>query len=121
MTEQKVLPRLSAFGLQILAFASVLSLAAGPALGATNPKHFFWAPNQPNTPSPNSLANDLIYHGGNAGPGAIGVETKPATYLIFWGPAWANGFTTAEANGRGYTSQQLQKDVTAFLTNPRST
>jgi len=28
------------------------------------------------------------------GPGAIGVETTPGIYLIFWGPEWANGFTT---------------------------
>jgi len=52
------------------------------AQAQTNPKHFFWAPGQPNTPNPSSLANDLIYHGGNAGAGAIGVENKPATYLI---------------------------------------
>src|SRR5581483_6138591 len=41
-----------------------------------------------------STANDLIYHGGNAGPGAIGVETKPAVYLVWWGPEWSQGFTT---------------------------
>ncbi len=114
---RKVLPRLSAFGLQIIAFVCVLALAAAPALGVTNPKHFFWAPNQPNTPSPNSLTNDLIYHGGNAGSGAIGVETKPATYLIFWGPAWSSGFTTTDVNGSVYTSRQLQNYVTSFLTN----
>src|SRR6267143_6855765 len=114
---RKVLPRLSAFGLQIIAFVCVLALAAAPALGVTNPKHFFWAPNQPNTPSPNSLTNDLIYHGGNAGSGAIGVETKPATYLIFWGPDWANGFTTTDANGRVFNSQQLQSYMTSFLSN----
>ncbi len=117
MTIQKVFQRLSALGLLLLAFVCTLVLICSPAWAATNAKHIFWAPNQPNTPSPGSLANDLIYHGGNAGPGAIGVETKPATYLIFWGPAWANGFTTADANGRVYTSQQLQKYVTAFLSN----
>lgn len=87
------------------------------AQSPTNPKHFFWAPGQPNTPSPSSLANDLIYHGGSVGSGAIGVETVPATYLIFWGPDWANGFTTADANGSVYTSQQLQSYVQSFLTN----
>src|SRR5690242_3190489 len=48
----------------------------------TNPKHFFWAPGQnPNaTADANALQNDLIYHGGNGGPGAIGVETTPAVY-----------------------------------------
>src|SRR5256885_4492451 len=79
----------------------------------TNPKHFFWAKGQPSTPNPNSLANDLIYHGGNAGSGAIGIEKKPATYLIFWGPDWANGFTTTDNNGVVFTSQQLQNYVTS--------
>ncbi len=87
------------------------------AQAQTNPKHFFWAPGQPQTPNPSSLANDLIYHGGNAGQGAIGVENKPATYLIFWGPDWANGFTTTDVNGQVFTSQQLQNYVTSFLTN----
>jgi serine protease len=87
------------------------------AQNVTNPKHFFWAPGQPNTPNPNSLANDLIYHGGNAGAGAIGVENKPATYLIFWGPDWANGFTTTDAHGQVFTSQALQNYVISFFTN----
>jgi len=108
---------LSAFGLRVLTLLCSLAVITSVASGATNPKHFFWAPGQPNTPNPNSLSSDLIYHGGNAGPGAIGVETKPATYLIFWGPQWANGFTTADANGRVYSSQQLQTYITSFLTN----
>ena len=41
------------------------------------------------------LQNDLIYHGGNAGAGAIGVEQKPAVYLICWGPEWADGLQDA--------------------------
>ncbi len=94
-----------------------LILAAGMAEGQTNPKHFFWAQGSPNLPSPSSLANDLIYHGGNAGSGAIGVETPPAVYVVFWGPDWANGFTVTDANGVQYTSQQLQSYVTSMLTN----
>lgn len=107
------------FPLSLLA-AFVFAFAAHAAADAqalSNPKHFFWAPGQPNTPNPSSLANDLIYHGGSAGAGAIGVETRPATYLIFWGPDWANGFTTTDANGTSYTSQQLQSYATSFLTN----
>jgi len=106
-----------AFGLRMLALLCTLTAITSAASGATDPKHFFWAPGQPATPNPNSLASDLIYHGGNAGPGAIGVEAKPATYLIFWGPDWANGFTTTDANGRAYSSQQLQAYITSFLTN----
>jgi hypothetical protein len=64
-------------GLRRIAAQLVLMLVilvAGIAQAQTNPKHFFWAPGQPNTPNPSSLANDLIYHGGNAGQGAIGRE-----------------------------------------------
>ncbi len=72
--------------------AAVLAGSGGADATSTNPKHFFWAPGQ--NPSAqttaNSAANDLIYHGGNAGPGAIGVETKPAVYLVWWGPQWAD-------------------------------
>lgn len=96
-------------------------LTATSSSAATNPKHFFWAPEQPNTPNPSSLANDLIYHGGSTGSGAIGVEVKPATYLIFWGPDWANGFTTTDAKGQTFTSQTLQNYVTSFLTNAGGT
>src|SRR6266853_4280071 len=97
----------------------LLLIATIPGIGyaQTNAKHFFWAPGQPNTPNPSSLTNDLIYHGGNAGPGAIGVENRPATYLIFWGPDWANGFTTSDAHGQVFSSQQLQAYVISFLTN----
>src|SRR5246500_3919164 len=99
-----------ALGLRILSFLIIsLALFAAQAPGATNQKHFFWAPGQ--APNPSSVSNDLIYHGGNAGPGAIGVETTPAIYLIFWRPDWASGFTTADAQGRQYTSQQLQDYV----------
>jgi serine protease len=110
------LKSLPALGLRVLAFVAVsLAVIATQASGATNQKHFFWAAGQ--APNPNSVSNDLIYHGGNAGPGAIGVETTPAIYLIFWGPDWANGFTTTDVNGKQYSSQQLQTYVTSFLTN----
>src|ERR1700731_3910885 len=100
-------------GLLALVFGFV-TLTANAA-GTPGQKHIFWAPGQ--APSPNSLSSDLIYHGGDAGPGAIGVETSPAVYLIFWGPDWANGFTTTDVNGRQYTSQQLQNYVVSFFTN----
>src|SRR5713101_4773453 len=107
------LPRIAMLALLITSVLMIPRIAQAQ----TNPKHFFWAPGQPQTPNPSSLANDLIYHGGNAGQGAIGVENKPATYLIFWGPDWANGFTTTDVNGQVFTSQQLQNYVTSFLTN----
>ena len=86
--------------------------SVGASTAATNPKHFFWAGQ---TPSADALSNDIIYHGGNAGSGAIGVETKPAVYLVFWGPAWATGFTTNDANGVSFSSKTLQNYVNSFF------
>ena len=52
---------------------------------ADDAKHFFWAQGQADPNGiVNSATNDLIYHGGNAGSGAIGVETSPAVYLVWW-------------------------------------
>lgn len=85
----------------------------------TNPKHFFWAQGQTTTVGvdPNALTSDLIYHGGNAGPGAIGVEQKPAVYLVWWGPEWKTGFTTADTSGALYSSKVLQTYVQSFFQN----
>src|ERR1700730_14949066 len=96
---RRILDRVPSPGLRMLAVLAVaLAITTGQASGTTNDKHFFWAPGQ--TPNANSVSNDLIYHGGNAGPGAIGVETSPGIYLIFWGPDWANGFTTTDVSGK---------------------
>jgi hypothetical protein len=82
----------------------------------TNPKHFFWAPGQnPSGTVADSAANDLVYHGGNAGAGAIGVETKPAVYLIWWGQEWADGFQTADTDGKLYSSKTLQNYLNPFF------
>ena len=94
------LSRASRVALAVAAAAAiVVTVGAATASSDTapsNPKHFFWAPGQNPDPqaTANSATNDLIYHGGNAGPGAIGVETTPAVYLVYWGPEWAQGFTT---------------------------
>lgn len=111
-----------------LAIATIVALAAGPLIATagspagastlTNPKHFFWAKGQaPPAQTAGSLANDLIYHGGNAGSGAIGVETRPAVYLIFWGQQWSKGFTTPDTNGTLYSSSTLRSYVRAFFSN----
>jgi hypothetical protein len=109
------------FGGAVIAamFTAVLTTAVGGSAAApTNPKHFFWANGQPSpTGTVNSQANDLIYHGGNAGPGAIGVETTPAVYLIYWGPQWVSGFTTTDANGAVYPSSTLQSYTNSFFRN----
>jgi hypothetical protein len=104
-----------------LAAAAVLLVGASTAssdTGPTNSKHFFWAAGTANAQSTqDSLANDLIYHGGNAGPGAIGVQQKPAVYLIYWGTEWADGFQTADTDGQLYSSKTLQNYVNSFVGN----
>jgi hypothetical protein len=105
-----------------LALAVALGIAFGLASAAsadttqlTNPKTFFYALQ---TPTADQLSNDLIYHGGNVGTaGPIGVETKPAVYLVYWGTEWANGFTTNDSNGKAYSSKTLQNYVNSFFAN----
>ncbi|HEV2593104.1 MAG TPA: hypothetical protein VGU02_14565, partial [Gaiellaceae bacterium] len=101
----------------VIAFGIVGAAAKpGASDSLTNPKHFFWANGQSDpTGIATSTANDLIYHGGNAGTGAIGVETKPAVYLIWWGPQWAKGFTTPDTDGKLYSSKTLQTYLGAFF------
>jgi serine protease len=92
--------------------------AAADTAPLTNAKHFFWAPGQATQSTvADSAANDLIYHGGNAGTGAIGVETNPAVYLVWWGPDWATGFQTADTDGKLYSSKTLQNYLSSFFSN----
>jgi hypothetical protein len=111
---------LRGFTLALVA-AAVLVVGASTAssgTGPTNSKHFFWAAGTTNAQSTqDSLTNDLIYHGGNAGPGAIGVQQKPAVYLIYWGTEWADGFQTADTDGTLYSSKTLQNYVNTFVGN----
>ena len=111
--------RRSAVLAAVVALVGMLGVAtASSGTPLTNAKHFFWAQGQAD---PNgivsSATNDLIYHGGNAGSGAIGVETSPAVYLIWWGPDWASGFETADTDGSLYSSRTLQDYVQSFFTN----
>lgn len=89
--------------------------AAAGSAPLTNPKHFFWAPGQNPQGIVASAANNLIYHGGNAGSGAIGVQTTPAVYLVYWGPEWASGFQTADTDGKLYSSKTLENYVNSFF------
>jgi hypothetical protein len=109
-----------------LAFTVSVALVGALILGAsaaapadqsqiTNGKHFFWAAGASPQATANSLANDLIYHDGNAGSGAIGVETAPAVYLVYWGPDWAAGFQTADTDGTLYSSSTLQNYLDSFF------
>jgi serine protease len=109
-------------GVVVLLFGAIGAEAAtsGTASALTNAKHFFWAPGQNPDASgtSNSLQNDLIYHSGNVGPGAIGVEQKPAVYLVWWGAQWAGqGFTTEDTSGALYSSKTLQNYLQSFFQN----
>jgi hypothetical protein len=116
-------PRLGLVLRALVALAAVLALfaALGAAVAApaslTNPKHFMWAAGTSSGDTADAAGDDLIYHGGNAGPGAIGVETKPAVYLVFWGPQWAAGFATADTDGKLFSSKTLQSYVASFFSN----
>jgi hypothetical protein len=94
----------------------VALVALGVASAASaDSKHFFWAGTTP--PSPDALTNDIIYHGGNVGPGAIGIEKTPAVYLVYWGTEWATGFTTPDTDGTLYSSKTLQNYMNSFFQN----
>ena len=114
---------LSALTLAVAGFGVLATQTATPASAdaVSNAKHFFWAAGQTppgaSSSAANSLQNNLIYHGGNLGSGAIGVETKPAVYLIFWGPDWASGFQSADTDGKLYSSFTLQRYVESFFGN----
>jgi hypothetical protein len=96
---------------------SAASSAGGPI--QTSPKHFFWAQGQALDPqaTADSSTNDLVWHGGNAGAGAIGVETTPAVYLVFWGSQWSTGFQTADTDGTLFASKTLQNYVKSFFSS----
>ena len=105
-----------------IAVAAAAALAIGVSSAAadvvTNGKHFFWAYGQADPSGVvASTTSDLIYHGGNAGPGAIGVQQVPAVYLVYWGAEWAQGFQTADTNGALYSSKTLQNYVNTFVAN----
>ena len=93
----------------VAAGLSALLLSTSTALGSTaqplviNGKHVFWGLG---VAVPTS-ANNLLYHGGL-------VETAPATYAVFWGPAWQNGFSF-QAQGQTYTQATAMTYVTDLL------
>src|SRR5438477_991582 len=100
------------------AFGVVGATAGAGTSPVTNPKAFFWAQGSAQAASTSDqLQNDLIYHGGNVGPGAIGVEQKPSVYLVWWGPQWKQGFTTPDTDGKLYSSKTLQTYLASFFQN----
>jgi hypothetical protein len=112
------MPRLLTLAAVVAAVGALGAATATPATAPTNPKHFFWAPGQSPEGTVASVSNDIIYHGGNLGDGAIGVQTKPAVYLVYWGSQWATGFTPNDSvDGKPYSSATLRSYLNAFFTN----
>jgi hypothetical protein len=106
-------------GTVVLAILALL-LVGAPASSAdavTNAKHFFWAQGQDPQGTADALQNDIIYHGGTVGAGAIGVQVKPAVYLVYWGTEWSTGFTTPDVDGKLYSSKTLQNYLNTFMAN----
>jgi hypothetical protein len=86
-----------------LGLSTSATFGSTPNLPVVNGKHVFWGLGAASPPS----ANNLIYHGGL-------VETVPATYVVFWGPAWQNGFS-AQAQGFTYTQATAMTYVKDLL------
>src|SRR6185312_13435619 len=98
------------------ALAVTIGASAGssdPGAIQTSAKQIFWG----QSTAVDSAASDLIWHGGNAGAGAIGVEEQPAVYLVWWGSEWASGFQTADTDGKLYSSKTLQSYLSTFFQN----
>jgi hypothetical protein len=64
---------------------------------------------------PGPPGGPLYWRGGNAGTGAIGLETQPAVYLVWWGRQWRRGFPIRDTDGRVFSSRALQRYVRAFF------
>jgi hypothetical protein len=89
--------------------ALVLSGSAGSATTGLSPTlngvHVMWPQGVASPPS----TDNLIYHGGL-------VETTPAVYVVYWGPAWQSGFTR-QAGGFTYTNKTVEAYLNSFFRN----
>jgi hypothetical protein len=72
-----------------------------------NGKHIMWGAGQGYPATDQVSANNLIFHGGT-------VQTKPAVFLVYWGPEWQNGFT-ATHGASTYSSATVQNYVNTFF------
>ena len=100
------LKHLTVLAALIGAVALGVGITAAQSDVVTNGKHFFYAQGS-NTPTPAQAASDIIYHGGNAGPGAVGVLTKPYAYIVLTPP---RPIATGQPAYCGYHSQTTSID-----------
>ena len=103
----KLLTILAALGSAPSRSHSRLGVTSAQSNVVTNGKHFFLSQDQ-STPTPDQLASDIIYHGGNAGPGAVGVLTEAVCLHHLWGTEWQQGFKTPDTDGTLFSSKTLQ-------------
>jgi hypothetical protein len=93
----------------LTALFSVFSLSAAPAVTTSTPAphvHHLMRSMLRSGEDPAGTQRDtnpLTYSGGP-------VQTKPAVYLVFWGPQWLQGFASD-----GYTSQTMQAYIESFF------
>jgi len=93
-----------------VALAVPAPLAAPPAVA---PKAFLWALDGRSQPV--RTGGPLYWRGGAAGDGAIGLETHPSVYLVWWGKQWQRGFVIRDRDGRVFSSRALQRYVRVFF------
>ena len=97
----------------VAAAASSASTATADTTGSmSGAKAILWptagAPAAAPTPSPTSLASNLIFHGG-------AVEHTPKVFVTYWGTEWKNGFHTGPNNA--YSNGTAMTYVNDFFTN----
>ena len=101
-------------------FAIVGSVGASAATSATNtnPKHFFWAPGQSPEGTVNSVANDIIYHGGNARRRRDRRRDEAGRLPRLLGAGVGQRLHDAgQRDGKLYSSKTLQNYVNSFFGN----
>jgi hypothetical protein len=88
-------------------FHPVASSAAGSLPTVVGSKHVLWSAGAGAPSTTGASSSNLIYHGGL-------VETKPAVYLVYWGPQWKSGFSFAHG-GFTYTNKTVVNYVNSFF------
>ncbi len=104
----RVLLSLAASAALLASTIGVTAAARQPAAGASlvnaEAMGIFHGPNAKPARKPRPTRNNNLSSGG--GP----IQTTPAVYISWWGPEWANGFSTG-----GFTSASAQAYNTAFF------
>ena len=89
----------------LLAATVLLATSTAAASAGSHPARTTYMKVKPAHASSSKVrrTSNLYYHGGS-------IEAAVKVYIVFWGPDWANGFSTG-----GYTSAQAQTYVQDFF------